>query len=168
MRQSMHLITHGKLLQRFAEQYNSNSFIIFCDYYTDLFNLVSVMTLTDWILQWYYNNFTANIKKGKLKLNLKFKMLFPVICNSRSITRRESPPVGIEPNAFGRLDESSESRMSLDETGWAVDQTDQLFAVWYFVRESVQRRQVRPRSSVRREFANRFQLTTNQLYCTVD
>ena len=90
-----------------------------------------------------------------------------MICNSWSITRRESPPVGIEPN-FGRLDESSESRMSVDETGWAVDQMDQLFAVWCFVRESVQRRRVRAKPSVRREFANRFQLTANQLNCTVD
>ena len=47
--------------------------------------------------------------------------------------------------------ESSESRMFVDETGWAVDQTDQLFVVWCFVRESVQRRRVRARPPVRRE-----------------
>ena len=50
------------------------------------------------------------IKKGKLKLNLKIQNAVPSV-------RRESPSVGIEPNAFGRLDESSESRMSVDETG---------------------------------------------------
>ena len=43
-------------------------------------------------------------------------MLFQVICNSWSIIRRHTPPVGIEPNAFGRLDESTESRVSVVET----------------------------------------------------
>ena len=43
-------------------------------------------------------------------------MLFQVTYNSGSIIRQETPPVEIEPNAFGRADELTESRVSVVET----------------------------------------------------